>query len=112
MVVASGFKTHNSHRFASKVLVDLLVHSPSSVGAASNGTLCSESKGLLTNSATSANSMAQGVYLQRLQRPEEMQPLSVLFPGLATNSTQSWNSSSRRQWSTFPLGQKLKGVKS
>ena len=50
--------------------------------------------------------------LQRLRRPEEMQPLSVLFPGLATNSTQSWNSSSRRQWSTFPLGQKLKGVKS
>ena len=46
--------------------------------------------------------------LQRLRRPEEMQPLSVLFPGLATNSTQSWSSSSRRQWNTFPLGQKLK----
>ena len=50
--------------------------------------------------------------LQRLRRPKEMQPLSVSFPGLATNSTQSWNSSSRRQWSTFPLGQRLKGVKS
>ena len=67
MVVASGsfprafFKTHNSHRFASKVLVDLLVHSPSSVGAASNGALCIESKGLLANLATLANSMAQNV---------------------------------------------------
>ena len=50
--------------------------------------------------------------LQRLRRPEEMQPLSVLFPGSATNSTQSWSSSLRRQWNTFPLGQKLKGVKS
>ena len=66
MVVASGsfprafFKTHNSHRFA-KVLVDLLVHSPSSVGAASNGTLRIESKGLLASLATLANSMAQGV---------------------------------------------------
>ena len=50
--------------------------------------------------------------LQRLRRPEEMPPLSVLFPGSATNSTQSWNSSSRWQWNTFPLGQKLKGVKS
>ena len=66
-MVASGsfprafFKTHNSHRFASKVPVDLLVHSPSSVGAASNGTLCKESRGLLANLATLANSMAQGV---------------------------------------------------
>ena len=60
MVVSSGsflsafFKTHKSHLFASKVLVDLLVHSPSSVGAASNGTLCIESKGLLASLATLA----------------------------------------------------------
>ena len=51
MVVASGsfpsafFNTHNSQRLASRVLVDLLVHSPSSVGAASRGELRNESKG-------------------------------------------------------------------
>ena len=46
------------------------------------------------------------------RRPEGMPPLSVLFHGSATNSTQSWSSSSSRQWNTCPLGQKQKGVKS
>ena len=67
MVVASGsfpsafFNTDKSQRLASKVLVDLLVHSPSSVGAASKGTLSKESKGQLANLAIFETSMAQGV---------------------------------------------------
>ncbi len=67
MVVASGsfprdfFSKHNNHFLASTVLVDLLVQSPSAVGAASKGVLCNVSSGLEANLATLANSMAQGV---------------------------------------------------
>ena len=67
MVVASGsrprdfFNKHNNHLFASTVLVDLLVQSPSVVGAASSGVLCKDSRGLAASLATLANSMAQGV---------------------------------------------------
>ena len=67
MVVASGscprdfFNKHNNHLFASTVLVDLLVQSPSVIGAASKGVLCKDSRGLAASLATLANSMAQGV---------------------------------------------------
>ena len=90
--VASGsfpsafFNTHNSQRLASKVLVDLLVHSPSSVGAASKGTLCNESQGLLTNLATFANSIAQGV----LPTPQAGATKGIERPCLWTSLAVLW----------------------